>query len=63
MQFFSVEKVLYEDGSRYFCEVKMKSGKWYMYLLYDQISRDKKVNKIIFPDNCLMHISAITIEN
>ncbi len=25
---FSVEKVLYEDGSRYFCEVKMKSGKW-----------------------------------
>lgn len=60
---FAAENALYMDGCRYFHEVKMKSGKGYMYYYLTEFQETKKVNKIIFPENCLMHIFAITIEN
>ena len=60
---YRVESDLYMDACRYFYEVKLKSGKGYMYYYTTEFQESKKAKKIIFPDNCLMHIFAITIEN
>lgn len=61
---FATEKALYTDGCKYFTEVKMKDGTGVGYLYYytTEFSEEKKVKKIIFPQNCSMHIFAITID-
>ena len=60
---FRIEKALYRDGSRCFKEIEMKRGKGYIYYYTTEFHEIKKVNKIIFPENCLMHIFAVTINN
>lgn len=61
--FFNLEKVLYTDGCKIFKEIEMKSGKGYIYYYTTEFDVIKEVTKITFPENCLMHIFAITIEN
>ena len=60
---FALEKALYTDGCRYFKETKMKTGTGYIYYYPTEFRKTKRIEKIIFPENCLMHIFAITIEN
>lgn len=60
---YSVENKLYTDCCKILCNIKLKTGGGYIYYYITEFKEVKAVKKIIFPDNCLMHIFAITIEN
>lgn len=56
-----VDKEYYDRYSKIFCTLNTKFGKRYMYYTEIEIE-EKEITEIIFPDNCFMHIFAITIE-
>ena len=58
-----MDRQIYRDGSQVFCDFIWDRQKGFMYYFTTEFQHAKQVNKIIFPDNCLMHIFAITLEN
>ena len=60
---FNIEKNIYDAACHILCEVEWSDHKGFMYYYTTEFDQAKIVNKIIFPDNYLMHIFAITIEN
>jgi hypothetical protein len=58
-----IDRQIYMEGSQVFCDFIWDQQKGFMYYSTTEFENATQVNKIIFPDNCLMHIFAITIEN
>lgn len=51
------------DGCKIFCTFEGERGKGYICYYRTEFPRKKILKRIHFPDNCLMNILAITLEN
>ena len=58
-----IDKQIYSEANHVFCELDCKYQKGYLSYYTTTLQGNKKLRQIIFPDNCLMNIFAITLEN
>ena len=58
-----IDKVNYLDGCKIFYKFRCRDGTGHLYYYRTYLRERKKLKKILFPNNCLMNIFAITIEN
>ena len=56
------DKQDYLEASQIFCNIVCNDRIGYMYYCESKLQEIKNLEKIVFPDNCFMHIFAITVE-
>ncbi len=57
------DKKMCLDRTQILCEVEWDGNQGYIYYFTTEFPIPKLIKQILFPDNCFMHIFAITIEN